>query len=137
MWIPPFSDMNTMNHLTILLVVEVLLLVQSNTLTCEPFGFCAISINETEFSCGENYENVTRADNLLDLKVFWWVIITILQWKNNYCFKLNYWRILTLTYLIKKNINGLIYIDINWMLSQLFYMWWFMSTYNCWVPIIV
>ncbi|VDH99536.1 Hypothetical predicted protein, partial [Mytilus galloprovincialis] len=60
-----------MNHLTILLVFEILLLVQSNTLTCEPFGFCAISINETEFSCGENYENVTRADNLLDLKVFW------------------------------------------------------------------
>lgn len=59
-----------MYHLTILLVYEVLVLVQFNYLTCEQFGVCSISMNETEFSCGEEYENITRADSLLDLKIF-------------------------------------------------------------------
>lgn len=102
-----------MYHLTILSVYEVLVLVQFNYLTCEQFGVCSISMNETKFSCVEEYENITRADNLLDLKNFWWVVLTDSQSRNS-SFEQQYERILTFK---KINLNGLIYIFINVMLS--------------------
>lgn len=74
-----FSDiMITMSYISILFLFEVSLYAQSTSFLCEQMGMCSIFINETEFSCGEQYKNITMFDFPKEYRKFWWVILTVL-----------------------------------------------------------
>lgn len=53
------------------LTLGIVMSVQSETPVCEHMGICFITVNETRFSCGETYENTTKAEFPPELSSTW------------------------------------------------------------------